>query len=232
MEVNGVKLEESSFTRNPCFSGCLCGSSFFPPLPAAYFYAQKAGQNYENTLRVSLYAQDAGRVIDFDHRPFKNVEVMDEAMISLWNQRVNHDDNVYILGDFCYRNEKSAEWYLSQLKGHKHLVLGNHDTRLLDNEIAMGYCDSIDRMLYVSDSGKEICLCHYPMSEWNGSYRGHLHFYGHIHDKRDETWEYMNQGENAYNVGCMLYGYRPVRLNEIVKVNRTIGLSAETLVFA
>ena len=38
--------------------------------------------------------------------------------------------------------------------------------------------------------------------------------------------------ENAYNVGCMLYGYRPVRLNEIVKVNRTIGLSAETLVFA
>lgn len=104
---------------------------------------------------------------------------MDEAMISLWNQRVNHDDNVYILGDFCYRNEKSAEWYLSQLKGHKHLVLGNHDTRLLDNEIAMGYCDSIDRMMYVSDSGKEICLCHYPMSEWNGSYRGHLHFYGH-----------------------------------------------------
>ena len=57
------------------------------------------------------------------------------------------------------------------------------------------------------------------MSEWNGSYRGHLHFYGHIHDKRDETWEYMNQGENAYNVGCMLYGYGPVRLNEIVKAN-------------
>ena len=86
---------------------------------------------------------------------------MDEAMISLWNQRVNHDDNVYILGDFCYRNEKSAEWYLSQLKGHKHLVLGNHDTRLLDNEIAMGYCDSIDRMMmYVWDSRKEICLCH------------------------------------------------------------------------
>jgi calcineurin-like phosphoesterase family protein len=53
------------------------------------------------------------------------VEVIDEAMISLWNQRVNHDDNVYILGDFCYRNEKSAEWYLSQLKGHKHLVLGS-----------------------------------------------------------------------------------------------------------
>ena len=97
-------------------------------------------------------------------------------------------------GISAIETKKSAEWYLSQLKGHKHLVLGNHDTRLLDNEIAMGYCDSIDRMMYVSDSGKEICLCHYPMSEWNGSYRGHLHFYGHIHDKRDEAWEYMNQG--------------------------------------
>ena len=104
-------------------------------------------------------------VIDFDHRPFENVEVMDEALISLWNQRVNHDDHVYILGDFCYRNEKSAEWY--------------------------------------------------------GSYKGHLHFYGHIHNKRDETWAHMNQRENAYNVGCMLHGYRPVRLNEIVKANRS-----------
>lgn len=159
-------------------------------------------------------------VIDFDHRPFENVEGMDEALISLWNQRVNHDDHVYILGDFCYRNEKSAEWYLRQLKGHKHLVLGNHDTRLLDDEVAMGYFDSIDKMMHVSDGGKEICLCHYPMSEWYGSYKGHLHFYGHIHNKRDETWAHMNQRENAYNVGCMLHGYRPVRLNEIVKANR------------
>ena len=71
--------------------------------------------------------------------------------------------------------------------GHKHLVLGNQDTRLLDNEIAMEYFDSIDRMMHVSDSGKEICLCHYPMSEWGGSYRGHLHFYGNIHDKRDDV---------------------------------------------
>lgn len=57
-------------------------------------------------MRVSLYAQDAGRVIDFDHRPFKNVEVMDEAMISLWNQRVNHDDNVYILGVSAIETKK------------------------------------------------------------------------------------------------------------------------------
>ena len=70
--------------------------------------------------------------------------------------------------------------------------------------------------------GKRYVCAIYPMSEWSGSYRGHLHFYGHIHDKRDETWEYMNQGENAYNVGCMLYGYGPVRLNEIVKANRTM----------
>ena len=115
MEVK-INKEIRNYTES-MFFGLSMRQFLFPPLPAAYFYAQKAGQNYENTLRVSLYAQDAGRVIDFDHRPFKNVEVMDEAMISLWNQRVNHDDNVYILGDFCYRNEKSAEWYLSQQSG-------------------------------------------------------------------------------------------------------------------
>lgn len=58
-------------------------------------------------------------VIGFDHRPFSDVEEMDAALIELWNRRVRAEDHVYIIGDFAYRNEKSEEWYLRQLKGHK-----------------------------------------------------------------------------------------------------------------
>lgn len=169
---------------------------------------------------MNLYTADLHfghkSVLDFDHRPFPDVETMDRALIELWNDRVHEDDNVYILGDFAYRNEKSEEWYLRQLKGRKHLIIGNHDTKLLKNDAAMSYFESMDKMMHVSDCGVQICLCHFPIAEWNGYYKGHSHFYGHIHSRQDnETWDFMKTRENAYNVGCMLYGYAPASLRQI-----------------
>lgn len=70
---------------------------------------------------------------------------------------------------------------------------------------------------HVSDNGVHICLCHFPLAEWNGYYKKHLHMYGHIHNERSDTWEFMKTRSNAYNVGCMLHGYSPVSLNEIVR---------------
>ena len=159
-------------------------------------------------------------VIGFDHRPFSDVDSMDHCLIELWNARVAKDDNVYIIGDFAYRNEKSEEWYLRQLKGHKHLIIGNHDTKLLKNEVAMSYFESVDKMMHITDNGIQICLCHFPIAEWNGFYKGHTHIYGHIHNKQDETWKFMSTRPNSYNAGCMLYGYRPVSLRELIEAKR------------
>ena len=72
--------------------------------------------------------------ITFDHWPFKDCDEMDMAMIKLWNSRVAPDDHVYIIGDFAHRSEKDEAWYLQKLRGHKHLVIGNHDGKLLQNE--------------------------------------------------------------------------------------------------
>ncbi|MDE6640330.1 MAG: hydrolase [Acetatifactor sp.] len=140
-------------------------------------------------------------VIKFDNRPFADVDEMDNALINLWNQRVSKEDHVYIIGDFDFRNEKSEEWYLHQLKGHKHLVIGNHDGKLLKNAAAMRYFESVDKMMHVSDDGTQICLCHFPLAEWNGFKRGHSHIHGHIHNRKDATWEFMRTRHNAYNAG-------------------------------
>jgi calcineurin-like phosphoesterase family protein len=79
------------------------------------------------------------------------------------------------VGDFAYRNDKPAEWYLRQLKGHKHLIIGNHDGDTLKNEKAMAYFESVDKMIHVTDGDKQICLCHFPIAEWNGYYKGAWH---------------------------------------------------------
>ena len=75
-------------------------------------------------------------VIGFEHRPFIDTDEMDHCLIKLWNTRVQPDDHVYVVGDFAYRSDKTADWYLRQLKGHKHLIIGNHDRMLLENEKA------------------------------------------------------------------------------------------------
>ena len=157
-------------------------------------------------------------VIEFDKRPFINVEQMDKEIIRLWNSRVTDKDTVYIVGDFAYKNEQPEEWYLKQLKGYKHLIIGNHDTKLLKNNKALAYFESVDKMMHVNDNGVHICLCHYPLAEWNGFYKGHSHIYGHIHNNvTDDTYKFMQTRANAYNAGCMLYGYIPVTFKELRK---------------
>lgn len=116
-------------------------------------------------------------VIDFDCRPFTDVAEMDRTLIQLWNSKVSVKDQIYIIGDFAYRNEKPEEWYLSRLAGSKHLVIGNHDRRLLKNDVAMAYFASVDKIMRITDNGTQICLCHFPIIDWNGMYRGTWSFY-------------------------------------------------------
>lgn len=158
-------------------------------------------------------------VINFDHRPFADADEMDRAMIDLWNSRVSEDDEVYVLGDFAYRNYKPEEWYLRQLKGAKHLIVGNHDWKLMKNPGAMRYFQSVEKMCHVSDAGTHICLCHFPIADWNGRYKGHYHIYAHIHGQNDEVSRYMKQFDRALNASACINYYMPVSFKELVRNN-------------
>ena len=118
---------------------------------------------------MNLYISDTHfghrNAIEFDKRPFADVDEMDRVLIELWNHRVTPEDDVYILGDFSYRSGRALEWYLQQLRGRKHLVIGNHDGKLLANEKAMSYFESVDKMMHVNDEGRQIVLCHFPICE-------------------------------------------------------------------
>ena len=172
---------------------------------------------------MNLYISDLHfghkNVIGFDHRPFFDVEEMDKVLIQLWNERVSKDDEVYIIGDFCYRSGKSPDWYLRQLKGHKHLIIGNHDLATLQCENAQKYLESIEKMMHVTDGDKEICLCHYPLAEWYKSRHGSWHIYGHIHGAKDETYEFMKSRNNALNAAACINNYTPASFNELVRNN-------------
>lgn len=173
---------------------------------------------------MNLYTSDLHfgheNVISFDQRPFADVEEMDNYMIERWNLRVQQDDTVYIVGDLCYRSKKGPEWYLRQLKGHKVLILGNHDVPILHNPDAQQYLEGIEKMMHVTDGKNQICLCHFPIAEWNGFFRGSWHIYGHIHVRKTETYDIMKKRPRALNAGCMINGYVPVTFQELVRNNQ------------
>ena len=66
---------------------------------------------------------------------------MDRVLIE--NSRVGDGDDVYVLGDFCYRSAQRSGGIWKRLKGRKHLVTGNHDRTLLADTGAMACLDPL-----------------------------------------------------------------------------------------
>ena len=104
-----------------------------------YYYIADTHFGHDNIRRLS-------------NRPFDTIEEMDKTIISNWNSRVTDEDDVYILGDFSYKSEDPIS-YLKQLKGYKHLIVGNHDGRLLKNPACKKYFVEIVDIKIVNDNG-------------------------------------------------------------------------------
>lgn len=62
---------------------------------------------------MNLYISDLhfghANVIKHDSLPFSDVDEMDRIMMERCNAAVNEDDDVYVVGDFCYRSGRTAE---------------------------------------------------------------------------------------------------------------------------
>ena len=160
-------------------------------------------------------------VLRFDERPFKTLEAMHKAIIENWNSVVNASDSVYILGDLTWNNAIGVE-VVSQLKGRKFLILGNHDKLNQELKEMFEYVKDYDS---ITDNNEQIILSHYPLLCWRRSDYGSVHLYGHVHSGRDyelvldNRMRFLEEGRKheCYNVGCMLpyMNYTPRTLAEI-----------------
>lgn len=159
-------------------------------------------------------------VIKHDQRPFSSIDEMDRELIKYWNDTSSNKDEIYIDGDFFFRGGKPASWYLEQLKGRKHLIIGNHDKQWLKEEGISKYFVEIKDMITVKDNGRTVVISHYPIAEWDGYFRGYYHVYAHIHNNTNETYNFMKTKERALNCGCMINNYVPVTLDELIINNK------------
>ena len=172
-------------------------------------------------------------VIEFDKRPFANVEEMDRVMIERWNERVRDVDDVYIIGDFCWRLDKEWIRILDLLNGQKVLIRGYHDIKNHSAALAK-------RFLYIRDTDTikdgeyKIYMQHNPCLFYTHSGDQKMwHFCGHTHNRTAEELKrqefvqnlvdsckesYDNRGQ-IINVGCMLpyMNYTPRTAEELIE---------------
>ena len=193
--------------------------------------------NMDNTLFIGDLHFGHKNILAYDNRPFNTIEEHDEALIKNWNGKVGDEDHVYILGDFSFYNTNKSCEILDQLKGHKHLIVGNHDNRNYKSEKFRSYFESIDeyKKLYLELKPGEkpirIILCHYPIASYENMFRNkYYHLYAHVHRSYDYNMiltiqrqfkELYGKAPKSYNVGAMMpyMKYTPKRLDEIIALH-------------
>lgn len=171
----------------------------------------------------------------FDNRPFKDIDEHDKALIKRWNSAVGIDDDVWILGDFSWYPVMKTIAIYKQLNGVKHLVIGNHDHKLLRNrDVQALFAEIVPYKEIDFGNNNGVVLCHYPIPCFNHHYYGWYHLYGHVHNSFE--WNMMERVKyemtalydkpcNMFNVGCMIpyMDYTPRTLEEIIKANEKNG---------
>ena len=159
-------------------------------------------------------------VIRHCDRPFVSVEEMDEALIRNWNSRVHKNDTVYIVGDLFFRNRCPCESYLDELKGRKHLVIGNHDSSWMKKTNWPGYFESVNGLITMKDNGRLVTMCHYPMMTWPDSRHDSYMVFGHIHNSTAAGfWPLIRANPRMLNAGVDINGFVPVTLEEMIQNN-------------
>ncbi len=165
------------------------------------------------------------RILELAHRPFRNVEEMNSAILERAHSVVGQEDELWVLGDLALGTIDESLRVASHLPGRKVLILGNHDRPFLErtqerrSRFRAAYEKAGFRVLddlVVGDrvGGHDVLLSHYPYEgdsregeerhkELRAVDQGLPIVHGHVH----ERWHISGR---QINVGVDVNDFTPV----------------------
>lgn len=181
-------------------------------------------------------------IIEYCHRPYKDVIQMTEDIIHKWNSIVDKNDVVWHLGDFAFFNMKDhekIERLINRLNGTINLLLGNHDRHVSRNLTFwqdLGFGKVWDKPFLFMDN---YILSHEPLLTKNKiDLRGTpklKNIFGHVHNsnadfyaltpEQQKTWNVDHQGYDPipdvtrywFNVSIEVIDYKPIAFETVVE---------------
>ena len=177
-------------------------------------------------------------VIRFCQRPYTDEKHMGPCLIENWNNTVNDNDIVFVLGDtFWFNDSRVIKKILTSLKGKTIYILpGNHDDfehyhRAIEADQRIVLLDDINVLWLDSTINRgwkkklyEIWLSHYPMMTWPHRENGAFQLFGHIHSqqgKREGVDQDLPLHYNQMDVGCDRWDYRPINFEDVRNIIET-----------
>jgi calcineurin-like phosphoesterase family protein len=155
------------------------------------------------------------KIIELMHRPFSSIGEMNTTIINAWNKKVKKDDEIYVLGDFCW----SDGWHkdkslLDSLNGRKTLILGNHDR--FTNHARTNSWFEIANYKEIFIDNYRVVLFHYPILEWNEAYKNSVHLHGHTHGTVNlREYQTRHGNKQCYDVGMDFNDFVPLSWEEL-----------------
>jgi calcineurin-like phosphoesterase family protein len=117
-------------------------------------------------------------IIRYCDRPFKDVQQMNEIMITRWNHVVSDEDTVYHLGDFAFGRGSRVHVaeLVEQLNGSIILIKGNHDRETNSWYKRAGFADAFYAEAFEYEN--DVFLSHHPWPVKSPR----INIHGHIHN--------------------------------------------------
>jgi calcineurin-like phosphoesterase family protein len=167
-------------------------------------------------------------IITYSRRPFRDLDHMHRGLVERWNEVVQPDDDVWVLGDVAMGSIEESLKLIPRLNGRKLLVTGNHDRcwafhgakhePWIQRYQDAGFDEIHQGQVPFSLGDQPVEMCHFPYrgdSQYEDRYlqarpqdNGKWLLHGHVH----ETWK---QWGRMINVGCDVWDYRPVASSEL-----------------
>lgn len=158
---------------------------------------------------------------EFIYKPrgFNSIEEMNRAIINNFNEIMDWEDDLFILGDIMLNDNETGLRCLNQVPGRKHIIIGNHDTDTridLYKTVPNTYVDGYATMFKYD--GFHFYLSHYPAItsnlDENKSLKARvINLYGHTH----QHVNFYDGRPCNYHVGVDSHNCYPVEITTIIK---------------
>ena len=116
------------------------------------------------------------KIIDFELRPFKTLEEMDEAIVENWNSVVGDNDDIFVLGDFSFYDKEKTTEICKKLKGRKILIMGCHDEESVSYYMECGFEEVYNYPIIYREF---FMLSHKPL--YINTNMPYANIFGHVH---------------------------------------------------
>lgn len=137
---------------------------------------------------------------------FNDVDHHDNSIINNWNNVVSPSDHVYVLGDVVINKKYLVR--IKELKGHKRLVMGNHDIFRTEEYLEAGFEKISGVRVWPKHN---LIFSHIPLHPDSLRSREWINVHGHTH--HNVMVDERGQPDNRYRpVSLEHINYTPILL--------------------